>query len=126
MNRETEERWVAQWLRQAAAETAPRPLPSASQIWWKARIIRQLVERDSQAEKAVRPVLWSQGIGLGLLILVAALLLTVLGGSLLGGLDSASLASGSSPWRWVSGFLLFGTVLPILGLGALWVLWRDA
>ena len=35
-------------------------------------------------------------------------------------------ASNTLSWRWVAGLFLFGTVLPVLGVGALWMLWRDA
>ncbi len=121
-----EELAVASWLRDVARETAARALPSASQLWWKAQIIRRLVERDALSERATRPLCLSQWLGLGLVCFVVALVITSLGSGLLGGLDLAAWTTGAAAWRFVLGLFLVGTVLPLLGLGTLWLLWREA
>ncbi|MEA2563485.1 MAG: hypothetical protein QOH06_4989 [Acidobacteriota bacterium] len=60
-------------LRQLARETRPaKPLPSAEQLWWRAEVIRRLVSREEAARKAEKPLLWSQAVGL--FLVVAALL----------------------------------------------------
>lgn len=66
-------------LRQLARETRPaKPLPSAEQLWWRAEVIRRLVERDEAVRQAEKPLLWSQAAGL-LLVIVALLSLVVSG-----------------------------------------------
>ena len=43
-NVESDEAHIATWLKRAANEVPPRPgLPSASHLWWRAQIIRDLV-----------------------------------------------------------------------------------
>ncbi len=121
-----EERVVARWLRDVARETTPRAVPSASQLWWKAQIIRRLVERDALADRATRPLRLSQWLGLGIVCFVFALVLTSLGSGLLGDLDLAAWTTGAATWRFILGLFLVGTVLPLLGLGTLWLLWREA
>ncbi len=121
-----EELAVARWLQGVAHSTPPRPLPSASQLWWKAQIIRRLVERESLADRVTRPLRLTQWLSLGILSIVFALVLTWLGSSLLGDLDLEGLATAVSGWRFLLGIFLFGTVLPILGLGTVWLLWREA
>lgn len=67
------EQEIHEGLRQLARETRPaKPLPSAEQIWWRAEVIRRLVAREEAALKAERPLLWTQAIGL--VLVVAALL----------------------------------------------------
>jgi hypothetical protein len=67
------EREIQEGLRQLARETRPaKPLPSAEQIWWRAEVIRRLVAREEAARQAERPLLWSQVVGL--VLVVAALL----------------------------------------------------
>lgn len=121
-----EELGVARWLRVVARETPPRPLPSASQLWWKAQIIRRLVEQESLTDRATRPLRLTQWISLGILSVVFTLIVSWLASSFLGDLDLAALPTGASDWRWLLGLFLFGTVLPVLGLGTLWMLWRNA
>jgi hypothetical protein len=63
------EQEIEEGLRQLARETRPaRPLPSAEQIWWRAEVIRRLVSRDEAARQAERPLLWSQAVGLFLVV----------------------------------------------------------
>lgn len=48
-----------------AAETRPvNPLPSAERLLWKAEIRRRLAEQKDQEDKATRPALWGQIVGL--------------------------------------------------------------
>ncbi len=116
---------VAAWLRAAASEEPPRAdLPSASHLWWRARIIRDLVENESQVERVTRASRWSQAIGLALLGLLAAVSLTWLTSGLLGGLNQ-QISDGGVPWGWLAGLLLAGTAIPLVGFGALWLLWRE-
>ncbi len=115
---------VATWLRRAAADESPRSLPSASHLWWRAQIIRDLVDNESRVERATRPVRWTQVIGLGVLCLPIFLTVTWLASSLFGGLQ-AQVTDGSVPWSLLAGLLLAGTVVPLAGFTALWVLWRE-
>lgn len=63
------EQEIQEGLRQLARETRPtKPLPSAEQIWWRAEVIRRLVSREEAALKAERPLLWSQAVGLFLVV----------------------------------------------------------
>ncbi len=116
---------VAGRLRRAARDQPPRAgLQSASQLWWRAQIIRDLVARESMVERATRATRWSQGIALALVSLLAAVALTWLTAGLLGGLPE-QLRDGSVPWRWLAGLLLAGTLVPLAGFSALWLLWRE-
>lgn len=66
-------------LRQLARQTRPeKPLPSAEQLWWRAEVIRRLVERDHAMQQAEKPLLWSQAAGL-FLVVVALLSLFISG-----------------------------------------------
>lgn len=125
-----EEADVARWLRRAALQEPPeshgRRLPSASQLWWKAQIIRRLVERDRLAEQATRPARWSQWAGLGLVCLLLTFLSAWLGSDLLMKLDSETLSQAVSGPRGLVGLLVAGTVLPLVGFGVFWTMWRDA
>jgi hypothetical protein len=57
-------------LRRLARETRPeRPLASAGEIWWRAEVIRRLVERENAVQEAERPLLWGQILGLFLVLL---------------------------------------------------------
>lgn len=65
---------VAEALRQLAAETRPpRSLPTAGQIWWRAEVVRRLIEKpDREARRILRPAVWGEtvGIALGLAVLL--------------------------------------------------------
>jgi len=64
-------------LRQLARETRPeKPLASAGELWWRAEVIRRLVERENVMQEAERPLLWGQALGL-LLILLGSLALFI-------------------------------------------------
>lgn len=116
---------VTAWLRRAADETSPRSgLPSASHLWWRARIIRDLVADESTVERATRSARWTQAIGLGLLGLLIALGLAGLTVSLASSLETQ--AASSEPWGWLTDLFLAGTVVPLLGFAVLWWVWREA
>ncbi len=117
---------VADWLQREARRQPPRDgLPSASHLWWRAQIIRDLVERETAVERATRPVRWLQVVALGALGLAIALALRWLTASLLGGLET-QVAGATVSLRWLGGLLLAGTVVPLAGFAALWLLWREA
>jgi hypothetical protein len=61
-----EELQVAGALRQLAAETRPpHPLPTAGQLWWRAEVIRRLVEKPDQAAgRELRPARWGEVTGI--------------------------------------------------------------
>jgi hypothetical protein len=126
---QTEEAHVAAWLRQAAEQESVavrgRRLPSAGHLWWKAQIIRRLVERDRMAERATRPVRWSQWAGLGLACLLLTLFAAWLGFDLLSQLDAEALRQAASGPRGLAVLFLAGTVLPLLGFAVFWTMWRD-
>lgn len=116
---------VATWLRRAAKETPPRSgLPSASHLWWRARIIRDLVVDESRVERATRSARWTQAAGLVLLCLLIALGLAGLTASLAGGLETQD--AGAVPWGWLGGLFVAGTLVPLLGFAVLWWVWREA
>jgi hypothetical protein len=120
---QNEERLVADWLRRAAhqesLEARGRRLPSAGHLWWKAQIIRKLVERDRMAERATRPARWSQWAGLGLACVLMTLFAAWLGYGLFSQLDAETLP------RLVVGLFVAGTVLPLVGFAVFWTMWRD-
>ncbi len=117
---------VAGWLHRAASEEPPRAgLPSASQLWWRARIIRELVERESRVARVTRASRWSQGAALALIGLLVAAALTGLTSGLFGGL-AGQVSGDAVPWGWLAGLLLAGTAVPLAGFGALWLLWRES
>ena len=122
---ESENLHVAPLLERAARETPPRPdLPSASQLWWRARIIRDLTAKEQVVERATRSSRWVQGAGLALLCLLAALGLTWLSADALSGLRAEAAGNGA-PWNLLAGLLFAGTVVPLAGFTALWLIWRD-
>ena len=64
-------------LRQLARETRPtQPLATAGELWWRAEVIRRLVERENAVQEAERPLLWGQALGL-LLVLLGLLALFI-------------------------------------------------
>ncbi len=44
---------------------------------------------------------------------------------LFSGLETQA-AGSPAPWDWLAGLLLAGTVVPLAGFTALWVVWREA
>lgn len=54
---------LAGWLQDQAAAEPPPNLPTSSQIWWRAQILRRLSEPDPSTVRATRPVLWTTAIG---------------------------------------------------------------
>ena len=123
-----EELRVTGWLRSVARADSvaleSRPLPSASQLWWKAQIIRRLTEREALIERAVRPVRWSQWAGVAVGCVVMALLVAGTASHLGAGFTSDQLLIANG-WQLLAAFLTAGTVLPLLGFGALWLLMRE-
>jgi len=68
---------VAGALRQLAAETRPpRPLPAAGQLWWRAEVVRRLVEKQEVAERGLRPAVWGE---LAAVVLAVCVLLLFFG-----------------------------------------------
>ena len=124
---EDRERIVSQWLQQAADEdeldSRRRSLPTAGHLWWKAQIIRRLVERDRLAERVTRPARWSQWLGLGIGCLLLTSFTAWLGYDLLSGF--APLMSSASAPSALVGLVIAGTALPLLAFGACWWMWRD-
>ncbi len=117
---------IATRLRRAANEAPPRAgLPSASHLWWRAQIIRDLVAGESRVERATRSARWTQGIGLGLLCLLIALGVTGLTASLASSLET-QVTGGGTPWNWLAGLLFAGTVVPLAGFATLWIVWRES
>ncbi len=115
----SEELGVAAWLRQTARETTPGPLASASQLWWRAEIIRKLVAKEHLAEKATRPLRWSQWAGLALTCLVLSFFLVWLGADFVG--TGEALPAAATAGQWLLGLIAVGFVMPLAGLGALWI-----
>ncbi len=116
---------VATLLHRAAEDAPPRAaLPSASHLWWRARIIRDLMADESRIEHATRSARWTQWIGLGLLCLLVALGLAGLTANLASGL--APQPTNGASWDWLAGLLFAGTVVPLLGFAALWLVWRES
>ncbi len=66
-----------------------------------------------------------QTFGLGLLCLLAALGLTWLSATAFSGLHG-EIAGGGVPWDLLAGLLPAGTVVPLAGFTALWLMWREA
>lgn len=84
MNREdTEETQVAKALRELAAGSRPQsPMPTAGQLWWRAEVVRRLVE--TQGEREVRPAFWGEVVGIVLAVLVLVVFFSFQASSLLG------------------------------------------
>jgi hypothetical protein len=63
------EQEIQEGLRQLAKQTRPiNPLATAGELWWRAEVIRRLVSREKAARQAERPLLWSQAVGLFLVV----------------------------------------------------------
>lgn len=67
---------IREGLLQLARETrTPHTLPGASELWWRAEIIRRWVTREEAAREAERPLVWSRSAGFVLALLALASLL---------------------------------------------------
>jgi hypothetical protein len=114
---------VAGGLRRAAAEEPPPRLPTAAQLWWRARIVRRLSGGDPRKERATRPLAWGFGIG-GLTALVGLAVTFTLAVSRV-----RTVLSGVSPEP-ALGWLPFGLVAvgtPIVAFAVLFLwIWREA
>ncbi len=125
----SDEATIARWLQQAAREESHanrgRRLPSASQLWWKAQILRKLAVRDELAERATRPARWSQWAGLGLACLMLAFFTAWFGYDLLAGIDPETLNRAASAPLALVFLLVAGTLVPLLAFGVFWTMWRE-
>jgi len=106
----------------AAADLDPLPstLPSAEQIWWKARVIRRLIHRDQEEERAARPALFGRWLGVTVSVAGVVAFLSWRGASAL----EEALGSGAPGW---SGLVLAaGGLLPLAALLAAGLLERES
>lgn len=87
---------VAQGLSALARETRPaHALPSAGQLWWRAEIVRKLLEQQGAADpKAIRPALWGEAAGVAFAVLVLTLFVGFEGAELLGRATESASRSG--------------------------------
>lgn len=61
---------IQQGLLRLARETRTvHRLPEASELWWRAEIIRRWVAREDVAREAERPILWSRALAFVLALL---------------------------------------------------------
>lgn len=52
---------VTRWLGDVATLTSRRTtLPSAESIWWRAQVVRKLLDRDEKEVRRTRPLAWIQ------------------------------------------------------------------
>ena len=108
---------VARGLSALARETRPaRPLPSAGQLWWRAEVVRKLLEpQESPAPEAMRPALWGEVVGVAFAVMVLVLFLSFEGVEFLG--RAAELGShGGVLWIVAALALAPLGVLALLGL----------
>jgi hypothetical protein len=89
---------VAGALRKLAAETRPpRPLPAAGQLWWRAEVVRRLVEKQEVAERELRPAIWSELAGVVLAVAVLLLFFGLQASSFLSALGQRKAFGGILP-----------------------------
>lgn len=90
---------LAMRLRELALETrtgrSGHPLPAASDLWWRAEILRRWNDRDDAAREAERPIVWSRALA-GVVAILAPLCLF-----------------GSAPWL-MAGLAALGMPLIVL------------
>ncbi|HSF42773.1 MAG TPA: hypothetical protein VLT87_23410, partial [Thermoanaerobaculia bacterium] len=106
---------VARSLSALARETRPaHSLPSAGQLWWRAEVVRKLLEQQGGAPdpKAIRPAFWGEAIGIAFAVAVLILFVSVEGAKWLGS------ASGNNSLLWIAAALALAPlgVLALLGL----------
>jgi hypothetical protein len=106
---------VAQGLSALARETRPpRSLPSAGQLWWRAEVVRKLLEQQGGAPdpKAIRPAFWGEIVGIVFAVAVLILFVSFEGAKWLGH------ASGNNSLLWIAAALTLAplAVLAVLGL----------
>lgn len=109
--------------RLAEQDEAAARLPSAGQLWWRSKILRDLAARDEQLDRVARPIRWA-GWGWLFLTFAGLLLLVPQVSTLLNTLAAVAFQEpGASPGTAFSslGYLLIG--LCGFPLGASIVLW---
>ena len=104
---------VARGLSALARETRPgHPLPSAGQLWWRAEVVRKLLEQQGSPDpEAIRPALWGEVVGVAFAVMVLVLFVSFEGAEFLG---SAAEAAGGG-LLWIALALLLAP-LALLGL----------
>lgn len=104
---------VARGLSALARETRPgHSLPSAGQLWWRAEVVKKLLEQQGSADPdAIRPALWGEAAGVAFAVLGLVLFVGFEGAEFLG--SAAESASGGLLWIAVA---LFLAPLALLGL----------
>lgn len=107
---------VAQGLSALARETRPsHPLPSAGQLWWRAEVVRKLLEQQGGAPdpKAIRPAFWGEVIGIAFAVAVLILFASFEGAKLLGSAD------GNNALLWIAAAVTLAPLGMIALLGFL-------
>lgn len=108
---------VARGLSALAHETRPgHPLPTAGQLWWRAEIVRKLLEQQGFPDsKAIRPALRAEAAGVAFAVLVLTLFVGFEGAELLGRATESASQSGI---LWIAAALALVplAVLALLGL----------
>jgi hypothetical protein len=107
---------VAHGLSALARETRPtRPLPSAGQLWWRAEVVRKLLEQQGGAPdpRALRPAFWGEAIGIAFAVAVLILFASFEGTKLLGS------AGGNNTLLWIAAAVILAPLAMIALLGLL-------
>lgn len=108
---------VARSLSALAHETRPgHALPSAGQLWWRAEVVRKLLEKQGSPDsKALRPALWGQAAGVAFAVMVLLLFVSFEGAEFLG---RAAESGSGSVLLWIAVALALAplAVLALLGL----------
>ncbi|HKV12116.1 MAG TPA: hypothetical protein VJ725_28480 [Thermoanaerobaculia bacterium] len=108
---------VARGLSALARETRPgHALPSAGQLWWRAEVVRKLLEKQGVADpKAIRPALWGEAAGVAFAALVLILFLGFEGAEFL---SRATGPVSPGSFLWIAAVLALAplAVLALLGL----------
>lgn len=108
---------VARGLSALARETRPvRPLPSAGQLWWRAEVVRKLLEQQGSPDpEGIRPALWGEVVGVAFAVVVLVLFVSFEGTEFLGHV-AESASRGGLLWIAVALALAPLAVLALLGL----------
>jgi hypothetical protein len=108
---------VARGLSALARETRPgHALPSAGQLWWRAEVVRKLLEQQGSPDpEALRPALWGQVAGVVFAVVVLVLFVGFEGAEFLG---RAAESAGNIGLLWIAVALALAplAVLALLGL----------